>query len=266
MNPGPERPPAEETALERSLRRWLVAGTVVGALLVAAFPAYRAVESDRRDLALADQQAAEGRAGRDLWASNCASCHGEDGEGVDAPALNSEEFLVQATDQQIHHVTQAGIPGTEMGAWWNEMGGPLTDEQVRAVVAHILSWKATAPSRPDWREPTTTTAPTTTTTAPPQETATTVPGPQEVAITATEGACAPLEIDIPAGQQIVVAFHNEGSSGRSLDIDGLGLHIHAEPGETARASATPLSPGEYPFQCLGTGHGEVLGVGELHAA
>jgi heme/copper-type cytochrome/quinol oxidase subunit 2 len=143
------------------------------------------------------------------------------------------------------------------------MGGPLTDEQVRAVVAHILSWKATAPSRPDWREPTTTTAPTTT--APPQETATTVPGPQEVTITATEGACAPLEIDIPAGQQIVVAFHNEGSSGRSLDIDGLGLHMHAEPGETARATATPLSPGEYPFQCLGTGHGQVLGVGELHA-
>lgn len=263
MNPGPERPAAEEPALERSLRRWLVAGTVVGALLVAAFPAYRAVESDRRDLALADRQAAEGRAGRDLWASNCASCHGEDGEGVDAPALNSEEFLAQATDRQIHHVTQAGIPGTEMGAWWNEMGGPLTDEQVRAVVAHILSWKATAPSRPDWREPTTTTAPTTT--APPQETATTVPGPQEVTITATEGACAPLEIDIPAGQQIVVAFHNEGSSGRSLDIDGLGLHMHAEPGETARATATPLSPGEYPFQCLGTGHGQVLGVGELHA-
>lgn len=263
MNPGPARPPAEEPALERSLGRWLVAGTVVGVLLVAAFPAYRAVESDRRDVALADRQAAEVRAGRDLWASNCASCHGEDGEGVDAPALNAEEFLAQATDQQIHHVTQAGIPGTEMGAWWNEMGGPLTDEQVRAVVAHILSWKATAPSRPDWREPTTTTAPTTT--APPQETATTVPGPHEVTITASEGACSPLEIDIPAGQQIVVAFRNEGSNGRSLDIDGLGLHMHAEPGETARATATPLSPGEYPFQCLGTGHGQVLGVGELHA-
>ena len=123
--------------------------------------------------------------------------------------------------------------------------------------------KSTTPSGPGWREPTTTTAPTTT--ALPQETATTVPGPQEVAITATEGACAPLEIDIPAGRQIVVAFHNEGSSGRSLDIDGLGLHMHAEPGETARATATPLSPGEYPFQSLGTGHGQVLGVGELHA-
>ena len=110
---------------------YLVAGTAGGALLVAAFPAYRAVESDRRDVALAERQAAEGRAGRDLWASNCASCHGEDGEGVDAPALNSEEFLAQATDRQIHHVTQAGIPGTEMGAWWNELGGPLTDEEVR---------------------------------------------------------------------------------------------------------------------------------------
>jgi mono/diheme cytochrome c family protein len=263
VSPGPDRPPVDEPGLERSLSRWLVAGIVVGGLLIAAFPVYRAVESDRREVALAERQAAEVRAGRGLWASNCSSCHGEDGEGVDAPALNSEEFLAQATDQQIHHVTQAGIPGTEMGAWWNEMGGPLTDEQVRAVVAYVLSWKPTAPSRPDWLDPTTTTA-STTTTAPP-EAGTTDPGPQEVTITASDGACSPLEIDVPAGQQIDVAFHNEGSTGRSLDIDGLGLHMHAAPGETARATATPLSPGEYPFQCLGTGHGEVLGVGALHA-
>ncbi|HEX6568068.1 MAG TPA: cupredoxin domain-containing protein [Acidimicrobiales bacterium] len=265
MSAGPERPGVDDPGLERSLNRWLVAGIVTGSLLIAAFPAYRAVEADRREVALAERQAAEVRAGRDLWASNCGSCHGEDGEGVDAPALNSEEFLAQATNQQIHHVTQAGIPGTEMGAWWNEMGGPLTDEQVRTVVAYIFSWRPTAPSRPDWREPTTTTAPATTTTTSPEQAATTVPGPQEVMVTATDGACSPLEIDVPAGQQLVVAFHNEGSTGRSLDIDGLGLHMHAEPGETARATATPLSPGEYPFTCLGTGHGEVLGVGELHA-
>lgn len=265
MSPGPEHPPVDEPRLERSLRRWLVAGTVVGVLLVAAFPAYRAVESDRRDVALAERQAAEVRTGREIWASNCASCHGEEGEGVDAPALNSEEFLAEASDRQIHHVTQAGIPGTEMGAWWIELGGPLTDEEVRAVVAYIVSWTATAPSRPDWRDPTTTTTSTTTTTAPPEEPATTVPGPSEVTITATDGACSPLEIDVPAGRQIVVRFRNEAGTTLTLAIDSLGLHMHADPGETAEATATPLSPGEYPFECLGSGHGQVLGVGELHA-
>jgi mono/diheme cytochrome c family protein len=266
MSPEPEREHGDEPELERSLRRWLVAGIVIGALLVAAFPVYRAVESSRRDVALAEQQAAEIRAGQDLWGANCASCHGENGEGVDAPALNAEEFFAQATDQQVHHVTQAGIPGSEMAAWWNDLGGPLTDEQIRSVVAYILSWKPTAPSRPDWREPTTTTAPTTTTTTLAEEPVpTTAPGPHEVTITVTEGACAPLEIDVPAGQQITVAFRNDASTGRSLDAEGLGLHMHAAPGETARAASTPLSPGEYPFECLGTGHGQVLGVGTFHA-
>jgi mono/diheme cytochrome c family protein len=267
VSPEPDNRPADEPKLERSLGRWLVAGTVLGGLLVAAFPVYRAVESDRRDVALAERQAAEVAAGRGLWGANCASCHGEQGEGVDAPALNSEEFLAQATEQQIHHVTQAGIPGTEMAAWWNEFGGSLTDEQIRAIVAYIVSWRETAPSRPDWLNPTTTTtAPTTTTTAPHEEPVpTTAPGPHEVTITVTDGACSPLEIDVPAGQQIVVTFRNEGSAGSSLDVEGLGLHMHASPGDTATATATPLSPGTYPFECLGTGHGQVLGVGELHA-
>jgi len=266
MSAPPAHSPTDGPELERGLRRWLLAGTVLGALLVAAFPVYRIMESDRRDEAIAERQAAETGAGRDLWATNCASCHGDNGEGVDAPALNAEEFLAQATDEQIHHVTQAGVPGTEMAAWWNELGGTLTDEQIRAVVRYVLSWKETAPSRPDWRNPTTSAA-TTTTIAPAEEAAPTpAPGPQEVTITVTDSACSPLEIDIPAGQQIVVAFRNEGGTGRSLDVDGLGLHMHAAPGETARAAATPLSPGDYPFKCLGTGHGEVLGVGELHAA
>jgi len=40
-----------------------------------------------------------------------------------------------------------------MPAWWNELGGSLTDEQIAAVVAFTRSWEDTAPSRPDWRDP-----------------------------------------------------------------------------------------------------------------
>lgn len=91
--------------------------------------------------------------GRPLWNANCASCHGREGQGIDAPALNAKEFFEVASEQQIHHIIQSGVPGTEMGAWWNEFGGPLTDEQVHAIVAFLQSWEATAPSRPDWRNP-----------------------------------------------------------------------------------------------------------------
>jgi len=40
-----------------------------------------------------------------------------------------------------------------MPTWWNELGGPLTDEQIAAIVAYVRSWEKTAPSRPDWRTP-----------------------------------------------------------------------------------------------------------------
>src|SRR5581483_8382603 len=82
-----------------------------------------------------------------------ASCHGASGQGIDAPALNSRQFLGSVEDEQMHGIIAGGIPGTEMPAWWNEYGGPLTDQQIQAIVAYIRSWQKTAPDRPDWRNP-----------------------------------------------------------------------------------------------------------------
>lgn len=143
----------DERAISTATRRWEVAGIVVFLLLAVAFPLYRAVDSSRRDEALASRQAALVTMGDRIWSMNCATCHGTSGQGVDSPALNSQEFLTTVSDTQIHHITAAGIAGTEMPAWWNELGGSLTDEQIAAVVAFIRSWEDTAPSRPDWRDP-----------------------------------------------------------------------------------------------------------------
>lgn len=143
----------QEEELQRSLGHWLIAGGFILVLLVAAFPAYRFVEGSRRAEALTRRQIAEVGMGAALWVANCASCHGRTGQGIDAPALNSREFFEVASEQRIHHIIQSGVPGTEMAAWWNEFGGSLTDEQVHAIVAYLLSWAATAPSRPDWRNP-----------------------------------------------------------------------------------------------------------------
>jgi mono/diheme cytochrome c family protein len=149
----PGTPIREDPALERSLAKWQVAGVVVFVLLVVSFPLYKAVESTRRDKALAARETALEATGRQLWGLNCASCHGDNGQGVDAPALNSRQFLTSIQDEQMHRIVASGITGTEMPAWWDEFGGPLTDDQIEAVVAFVRSWGKTAPDRPDWRSP-----------------------------------------------------------------------------------------------------------------
>jgi mono/diheme cytochrome c family protein len=145
--------PRDDPKLQAGLVKWQWAGVVVFVLLVSAFPLYKAVESTRRDDALTARETALVRTGHQLWGLNCASCHGDNGQGIEAPALNSKQFLSSIQDEQMHRIVAAGITGTEMPAWWDEFGGPLTDDQIAAVVAYVRSWQTTAPDRPDWRSP-----------------------------------------------------------------------------------------------------------------
>jgi mono/diheme cytochrome c family protein len=78
-------------------------------------------------------------------------CHGVTGQGVDAPALNSQQFLGSVSDEQIRSIIRGGVPGTAMPAWLSDYGGPLTDQEIAALVTYIRSWEPTAPNRPDWR-------------------------------------------------------------------------------------------------------------------
>jgi len=143
----------DDPALVRSTRRWQKTGTLLLMLLVIAFPLYRATDGSRRADALTSQNQALVSSGGQLWPLNCASCHGVNGQGVTAPALNSQEFLASATDEQIHGIIAGGVPGSEMPAWLNEYGGPLTDQQIQALIAYLRSWQKLAPSVPNWRTP-----------------------------------------------------------------------------------------------------------------
>jgi mono/diheme cytochrome c family protein len=137
----------------RSTRRWQQVGVWLLLILVLSFPLYKLTEGSRRASAATQQQQAQIVAGTQLWAANCAVCHGPMGEGGSAPALNSQEFLTTVTDAQIRDIMRGGIPGTEMPAWLSDYGGPLTEEQIQALVVYIRSWEPTAPPRPDWRTP-----------------------------------------------------------------------------------------------------------------
>lgn len=84
--------------------------------------------------------------GQTLFANNCVTCHGEKGEGSDiAPSLNNKEFLSKTDDDTIFSIVSSGVPNTRMPAWNQSHGGPMTDEDVRNLVAFIRSWQANAP-------------------------------------------------------------------------------------------------------------------------
>lgn len=96
-----------------------------------------AVETEDHSLAVAS--------GRQLYAENCAACHGENGEGGIAPALNSQELLKMTSDEALFSLTRTGVPGSIMPAWGQVFGGPFTDEQITHMVTFIRNWEPTAP-------------------------------------------------------------------------------------------------------------------------
>ena len=85
--------------------------------------------------------------GKSLFATYCTVCHGKEGEGVDGPPLNDKTFLAQTGNNVIFSVISSGVPATEMPAWNQAHGGPLTDQQVLQIVAFLRNWESTAPDR-----------------------------------------------------------------------------------------------------------------------
>jgi mono/diheme cytochrome c family protein len=149
----PQPPPFEPEWLERSLDRYLAWGLVFIALLLVGFIAYRVREPTLRHDALRAQTASYTDIGRQLFAANCAQCHGNAATGGgSAPTLNSQEFLKGTSDDQIFALVSGGVSGTEMPAWSLDYGGTMTAEQVRQLVTYLRSLEPKAPSISSWRQ------------------------------------------------------------------------------------------------------------------
>ena len=148
----PTPPPFEPAALERSLDRYLTVGLVFMVLLIAGFIAYRVREPTCARPPPPSSRRRTRSIGTQLFAINCASCHGKDAVGGSAPVLNSQQFLKATTDAQIENIVSGGVSGTEMPAWSLDFGGTLTDEQVQQVTTYLRSLEPNAPSVPSWRQ------------------------------------------------------------------------------------------------------------------
>ncbi len=73
------------------------------------------------------------QAGADLYAANCAACHGQKGEGGIAPSLAS----LQLTADEIVAIVRDGKQGDE-GAM-PPFGSRLSDQEVQNLAAFVLS-------------------------------------------------------------------------------------------------------------------------------
>ena len=147
----PSPPPFEPESLERSLDRYLIAGLIFMVLLIAGFITYKVREPDLRKTAATEQLTTYRSLGKDLFATNCASCHGKEAVGGSGPTLNAKQFLKSTSDAQVQNIVSGGISGTEMPAWSLDFGGTLTDEQVLQITTYLRSLEPTAPSVPGWR-------------------------------------------------------------------------------------------------------------------
>ena len=90
--------------------------------------------------------------GADLYAGNCAGCHGpnggghRDGTGYYAPALNDPSFQHAVTDGQLLATIALGRSRTPMRPFGNTMAGigALEAGEISDIVTYIRSWQADA--------------------------------------------------------------------------------------------------------------------------
>ena len=95
-------------------------------------------------------------------AAGCANCHGADGTGGDpdatviGPNLHSRSIAdkLKANPNYVHlavsfgGVVVSGNVDSPMPAWSYEVGGPLNEQQIEAVVTLVESWAAEAAEQP----------------------------------------------------------------------------------------------------------------------
>lgn len=83
--------------------------------------------------------------GEVVYQQNCATCHGENGEGVNAPALGNQSALAHNKDEFIRYAIEMGRDGSPMPSF----AGSLSVADIDNVTAFIRSkasgWKMDKP-------------------------------------------------------------------------------------------------------------------------
>ena len=78
------------------------------------------------------------------YTTNCAACHGSEGQGVIGPNLTDEFWIHGGKPEQIQKTITEGVLEKGMLAW----KGTLSDDQISGLVAYVLSLQGTNPANP----------------------------------------------------------------------------------------------------------------------
>jgi mono/diheme cytochrome c family protein len=122
----------------RASNRYLLAGLAVLVFILAGAGLGRTALAQTPDPAQIEL-------GGRLFAENCAVCHGSDGQGR-VGAVLSKDWPSLRPDLLVKSTIENGIPGSPMPAWSQAMGGPLSQDEIDAIVAYILTWQSGGPA------------------------------------------------------------------------------------------------------------------------
>jgi mono/diheme cytochrome c family protein len=88
--------------------------------------------------------------GEKLFEKHCSDCHGYNGEGTKAPALNNQEFLNAASNGYILGTISLGRENTAMPSWGRggEKYSKLGGSQRWDIVSYIRSWQKLVIQKP----------------------------------------------------------------------------------------------------------------------
>lgn len=149
-----------------STQRSILLGLVLTVVTIALIVVASRWEEQRMTNTVLAQDARAIEQGADLYAENCRTCHGPQGEGVGemGPPLNDEHFFTErlaevgwtgTLEEYVLTTTSAGrVTSTRplyagdgvvvMTAWGQEHGGPLRPDEIQSVTNFVLNWEATA--------------------------------------------------------------------------------------------------------------------------
>jgi len=130
---------------DENYTKHLIVGLVLTVLILVGFTVFIFTETSRLEKSAAAFEKERIKHGREIYTEQCSTCHGVQGEGGIGTTLNNKQLLKNTFDEVFFSIIRSGVPSTQMPAWSVDFGGPLTDEDIRAVVDFVRAWEDTAP-------------------------------------------------------------------------------------------------------------------------
>lgn len=83
--------------------------------------------------------------GEVIYQQNCASCHGKEGEGINAPALGNQSALTHNKDEFIRYAIEQGREGTPMQSFKDKLSAQDIDNVTAFIRSRSNGWEMEKP-------------------------------------------------------------------------------------------------------------------------